>query len=245
MPPMTLVAALLALFSGPLLERLGYLERRTLAFVDGFVFVTVAGVILIGLLPDSAATLGPGALALAAAGFLLLAGLEAVVVRTARGAHAAVLLLAVLGLVLHQALDGIALGTDLRGSGAGHAHADSLGTAIVLHSVPLGIAVWFLSVPAFGRRLALALLVLLATATAGGYLGGPRLLGLLDSPALDAFQAFLAGSILHIVAHGGTALRSATARTPADANEPPGSATVSQSERLGTLAGLALLAAWW
>jgi uncharacterized protein len=264
MPVMMLVSALLALFGGPLLDAVGHLERRAHAFVDGFVFVTVAGLVLVGLLPEAVATMGPAALGFAAAGFLALVALEYGFVRTAPGAHSAMLLLALAALVLHQLLDGVALHLDAEATMANgtpllhdddhdhdHAADGSLTLAIALHNIPLGIAVWFLAARAWGTRLALLVLAALAGTTAAGYALGPRLLAALASPALNAFQAFLAGSILHVVAHGGLATRYTSAdpasRDPVidDRLSPTPVAPRLMAERLGTLAGLALLALWW
>lgn len=279
-----LVAAVAALFAGPLVMSLGLAGQRARAFVDGFVFVTVAGLFLLGVIPESRAQVGPLALVLAAAGFLLPALLEHGFVRAVRRAHGAILLLGVLGLLVHQLLDGVALLGDalgepgpLSGPGPGadghehdHAHdhghdhghdeapagrsGDGLALAVVLHNLPVGIAVWFLLLPVFGWRVALGVFALLAGGTVAGYFAGPALLGLLAAPAVAAVQAFLAGSILHVVLHG-VAMPQDLAPPAGDPAQIHGdthghghahaAAAPRFAERLGALAGLGLLAAWW
>lgn len=256
-----LAAAVAALFAGPLVMSLGLAGQRARAFVDGFVFVTVAGLFLLGVIPESRAQVGPLALVLAAAGFLLPALLEHGFVRAVRRAHGAILLLGVLGLLVHQLLDGVALLGDALGDpgplaapdahvhdhdhGHDEAPADGLALAVVLHNLPVGIAVWFLLLPVFGWRVALGVFALLAGGTVAGYFAGPALLGLLAAPAVAAVQAFLAGSILHVVLHG-VAMPYGLAAPPVRAGEHAHAAPAPRyAERLGALAGLGLLAAWW
>jgi hypothetical protein len=273
-----LVAAIAALFAGPLVMSLGLAGQRARAFVDGFVFVTVAGLFLLGVIPEARAQVGPLALVLAAGGFLLPALLEHGFVRAVRRAHGAILLLGVLGLLVHQVLDGVALLGDALGDALGdpgplagpdgpdhgpdhghdHGHdhddghadapaggpGDGLALAVVLHNLPVGIAVWFLLLPVFGWRVALGVFALLAGGTVAGYFAGPTLLGLLAAPAVAAVQAFLAGSILHVVLHGVAMPQGLAAPAGGHAHAHAGAAP-RFAERLGALAGLGLLAAWW
>jgi zinc transporter ZupT len=268
-----LAAAVAALFAGPLVMSLRLAGQRARAFVDGFVFVTVAGLFLLGVIPESLAQVGPLALVLAAGGFLLPALLEHGFVRAVRRAHGAILLLGVLGLLVHQVLDGVALLGDalgapeaLAGPGAGpgdhdHGHdhdhdhepaagrGDGLALAVVLHNLPVGIAVGFLLLPVFGWRVALGVFALLAAGTVAGYFAGPALLAWLAGPAMAAFQAFLAGSILHVVLHGVAMPHGLTPPAGADGAHAHADAHTASgprfAERLGALAWLGLLAAWW
>ena len=50
---MFLFVAILALLSGPLLFEFGRLGNRTRAFLDGFAFITIAGLFLFGILPEA------------------------------------------------------------------------------------------------------------------------------------------------------------------------------------------------
>jgi hypothetical protein len=246
---MLLIAAIAALLAGPLLVSLGALGPRPRAFIDGFVFVTVAGLFLFGVLPEAGHMAGPVVWLCGAAGFVLPVALESGFVRAARQAHRAILILGVVGLLVHQLLDGVALvegGSPADGHAHAGGHGDDLALAVVLHNLPVGIAVWFLLAPAFGARVALAVFAVMVGGTVAGFFAGPDLLAALEAPAVAAFQALLAGSILHVVLHGAAAGH----------HNAPGLAQVHRHddgvavpaprwvERLGMLAGLGLLAGW-
>jgi zinc transporter ZupT len=117
---------------------------------------------------------------------------------------------------------------------------------VVLHNLPVGIAVWFLLAPAFGARLALAVFAVMVGGTVTGFVAGPEMLAVLEAPAVAGFQALLAGSILHVVLHGAAA---GHRHGPGLAHvhqhdEATGAGAPRWVERLGMLAGLGLLAAW-
>lgn len=225
---MYLAAAILALLAGPALFEFARAGERTRAFLDGFAFITIAGLFLFGILPDAVAAAGAVAwlFALAGIGFPILA--EKFFHEAANRAHLGVLLLAALGLAAHSVFDGLALhGGDPRSGAAG------LAMAIVAHNLPKGIALWFLLAPGFGRGIAAALFLLLTGATVFGYLAGGAVLAVLSRPEIALFQAFVAGSILHVVLHG--IMHVPGVPDPVAARWP---------ERLGLLAGLVLLYAF-
>lgn len=244
---MLLVAAIAALLAGPLLVSLGALGPGARAFMDGFVFVTVAGLFLFGVLPEAGYLAGPVAWACGIAGFLLPAALESGFVRAARQAHRAILILGVVGLLLHQLVDGIALMEGGSPAG-GHAHdgdpGDDLALAVVVHNLPVGIAVWFLLAPAFGVRLALAVFAVMVGATVAGFFAGPGVLAALEAPAVAGFQALLAGSILHVVLHGASPVHHHAPGLAHAHDHGAGTTAPRWVERLGVLTGLGLLAAW-
>ncbi|MEY3012345.1 MAG: hypothetical protein RIT45_1080, partial [Pseudomonadota bacterium] len=141
-----LLAGLLALLVGPLLLRWSR-RGRLLHAVDGFVVVAITGLVVIEVLPHAFDVAGGWAVAVAFLGLLLPARLEGVLERASRGAaaesvHTAALGLGVLGLGLHAAMDGAALHQG--------AYEGSLATAVVVHRLPVGLAVWWLIKPAHG-----------------------------------------------------------------------------------------------
>ena len=196
-----LIATLAALMCGPLLYVIAHPRPALLAFLDGFVLVSIAGLVLLEVVPGAYGEGGGwslGFLALGAIGPTLVEqGLE----RARREAHLATLALAVVGLVLHSLGDGAALAPVHAGEGhAGHGHAhEALGIAIVVHSVPVGLVVWWIMAPVFGRRLPAATLALMGAGTLVGYLFGLELNEVLGARAFAWFQALVAGSILHVV----------------------------------------------
>jgi len=238
---MLLLSAIVALLSGPLLFELGRLGSRTTAFLDGFAFITIAGLFLFGILPEAVATGGKAAWVFVALGLGFPLLVERLFHDAAHREHLAFLALGASGLLAHCMLDGLILmGADSAGHEP-HYLGQQQGIAVVLHNMPKGIALWFLLAPAFGRRAAGAVLVLLIGGTVLGYLVGDAALTLLTGPGVAWFQAFVAGSIFHVVLHGvashehGAPALSRDGATPSPPKWP---------ERLGLLGGLVFLFAY-
>ena len=236
---MLLLAAIAALLSGPLLFELGRLGSRTTAFLDGFAFITVAGLFLFGILPEAMANGGPAAWAFAALGLGFPLLVERLFHDAAHREHMAFLALGALGLLAHCMLDGLILMGAEAGGHEAHSLEEQQGLAVVLHNMPKGIALWFLLAPAFGRRAAGAVLVLLIGGTVLGYLVGDPALTLLTGPGVAWFQAFVAGSIFHVVLHG-----IASHEREAPALGLTGTSPPKWPERLGLLGGLVFLFAY-
>lgn len=235
---MLLLAAIVALLSGPVLFELGRLGSRTTAFLDGFAFITIAGLFLFGILPEAIETGGQLAWVFAALGLGFPLLVERLFHDAAHREHMAFLALGALGLLAHCMLDGlIVMGAEAGGHEA-HSPEQQQGLAIVLHNMPKGIALWFLLAPAFGRRVAAAVLVLLIGGTVLGYLIGESALTLLTGRGVAWFQAFVAGSIFHVVLHG-VASHEHGAVAHIQALSPP-----KWPERLGLLGGLVFLFAY-
>ena len=101
------------------------------------------------------------------------------------------------GLALHALLEGAAL---IPGS----PDPDTpLVAAIILHRIPMSLVIWWLIFPRFGTKKAATGIGFLVLATLAGYsLGSEFLSGLQgDGPAL--YQAFVSGSLIHVVFHQG------------------------------------------
>jgi hypothetical protein len=194
-----LIATLAALMCGPLLYVLAHPRPALLAFLDGFVLVSIAGLVLLEVVPGAYGEGGAWSLAFLALGAIGPTLVEQGLERARREAHLATLALAVVGLVLHSLGDGAALAPVHVGEGhAGHAH-EALGIAIVVHSVPVGLVVWWIMAPVFGRGLPAATLALMGAGTLAGYWFGLELNAVLGARAFAWFQALVAGSILHVV----------------------------------------------
>ena len=147
------------------------------------------------LIPESWAQLGYWSIALILAGYLVPGLLEHLIKKAAHTFHIVSLLLALAGLALHAMLDGAALTV-------GHGHTTSnLSLAIVIHRFGVGMMLWMMVQPVFGKRAAFAVLGFVSLATVGGYLLSEMVLGLEGDYALSVIQALIIGMIVHSLIH--------------------------------------------
>ncbi|MEM7352024.1 MAG: hypothetical protein AAF657_14585 [Acidobacteriota bacterium] len=141
------------------------------------------------------------------------------------------------------------------GTGAPHDHAQQsaalLALAVILHRLPMGVAVWWLAVPILGRRAAILLLGILIGATVLGFTIAGRVLVDFSMPGIAIFEATIAGMLLHVImghehGHGahehghGEYAHGHGAHEPAPALDPVGEDTPWISA-LGALTGVALV----
>ena len=218
-----LIAALGALAAGPLLHA-GAGHRRGFAPVlDGLTRTAIPGLVFLALIP---AAVGDGdwfILAALTAGFLIPVAIERTSRRATRRTHRLALLAGLSGFVIHNGLDGAALATLPLGADP------SFPMAVVLHRLPVGLAVWWLVAREVDRRAGIAALGALMLATVGGYLFGVMVGEMVsDSGALTLYQAVVAGSLVHVAVH-----QRGESTTPAD----------RRREGWGAILALALLLA--
>jgi uncharacterized membrane protein YraQ (UPF0718 family) len=205
----TLIVSIVALFLGPALLGAVGSSRRIEAALDGFVLVAIGGIVLFELLPESFALGGTWAIAAGVAGFFIPMLAEHTVLGFGRGGECSrfVLNLALIGLGIHAFLDGIAL-TEEANQALHHAHGGdeagavgALALGVVLHRLPVGLAIWSVVRPGRGRRSALLLLGLISVFTVTGYGLGPESVSVMPMAAFGVFQALVAGSLVHVVFH--------------------------------------------
>jgi hypothetical protein len=204
--------SIVALAVGPLLYGASRRALPYLAFLDGFVMVAISGLLLVHVIPHAMESGGLWVPLFALAGFFVPQLVEHTLERAASRTHALTLGLAIVGLIIHASLDGVALastGTAEAGGGGG----GELAVAIVLHRLPVAITIWALLLPMWGRRAAAAVLGVIGVATIGGYGLGDSLAWAGDSMWLALFQALVAGSLLHVVVHLPAPLSSPTRGT--------------------------------
>jgi hypothetical protein len=226
-----LLVAIAALLIGPALLQLGRFGPRLQGLLDGFSFISIAGLLGYGILPEALAAGGGPGVAFAIVGLIFPWALERLFERAAPRAHVAVLCLGIAGLAAHAMIDGLALvsGHEHATGGGPPALGEAIGLAVILHRFPVGLALWHLVAPHFGVRAALSVLLLLCGATALGFAVGPVWIAALDGTPLAWFQAFVAGSILHVIVY-----------EPAH-HGAPATFVARWPDRLGLLIGLALL----
>ncbi len=192
---LVLLLSIVSLFIGPML----YLWLRKGGFVakafDSAIVVVLIVLMAFLLIPESWAELGYWSVALIFAGYLLPGLLESLIKKAAHTLHLISLMLALAGLALHAMLDGAAL---MIGNGDA---GSSLGLAIVLHRFGVGLMLWMMVQPVFGKRIAFAVLGFVGLATIAGYLLSETILGLEGDYTMSALQALIIGMIGHSLIH--------------------------------------------
>jgi hypothetical protein len=190
-----LYLSLLALFAGPLLYLWllrGGLVARTFEQLVVAVLVLVVGFLLV---PEVLGGLGMIALLLIAAGYLVPGLLEKAITGAAKTFHLISLFLALAGLALHAMLDG----AGLAGSEFG-AH-QNLAIAIVMHRLGVGLVLWLIVQPAFGRTAAFLVLTGVCMVTVLGFHLSETVLPLAGDDAVLVLQALIVGTIVHSLVH--------------------------------------------
>lgn len=193
---MLLFLSIFALFLGPITYRLLQRQPGWLDLLDAFIFVTISGLVLFHILPELLHSGGLIVLLLMAIGLLIPSWIEKYFHKVANQAHQTTLFLGVLGLVLHATIDGSALLVE-----AGDHTAWLLALGVLLHRFPVGLTVWWLLRPQYGRTLPLVILLGMSLATMGGALFADYSFAHLDGELVTWFQAFVMGSIMHVVLH--------------------------------------------
>jgi hypothetical protein len=190
-----LLLSIILLFIGPVLYqwlRRGGLLAKTF---DSLIIAVLVALMAFLLIPESWAELGYWSVLLMLGGYLLPSLLEHLIKRAAHTFHIVSLLLALAGLALHAMLDGAALTIS---DGAG---ISNLPLAVVLHRTGVGMMLWMMVQPVFGRRAAFAVLGFVALATVAGYELSEIVLGIEGAFTLSVVQAIIIGMIVHSLIH--------------------------------------------
>ena len=221
-----LLISLAALAFGPVLYWLSQRSRATMAALDGFVIVTIAGLVVVHIIPHAWATAGIGVVPLSLVGLIGPSLAERYLHgKGATKAHRYATLLALGGLVVHAIADGMALAMPVH-----HDEGSLLVLAVLLHRLPVALTVWWMLAESKGRRSAAAVLVVIGVATLGGFGAGESIAPALDSDLFAYFQSLVAGSLLHVVFH-----------QPVLSHAEGAAAETRAGAGLGALVGLALV----
>jgi len=176
-----LALSLFALALGPLMVRFVLSQDRTTSLIDAFSGTTIAGLVLLHVVPDAVKAVPLFAQRL---------------YPTVERFPPVVAALGLVALAGHGVLDGVALSTATL--------EPQLAAAVVLHRLPMGLGMWVFGVSVTGRRAATLMLLTEAGATVLGFAAGDSVSTLLAGPALNYLQAFMAGMVLHVVAGRGS-----------------------------------------
>ena len=163
--------------------------------LDSLIITVLILLMAFFLIPESWAQLGYQSVVLILAGYLIPGVLEHLIKRAAHTLHLVSLLMALAGLALHAMLDGAALNT---GDGA---LSRNLSVAIVIHRFGVGMMIWMMVQPLFGRKIAFGLLGFVSLATVAGFLLSEMLLGLEGDYVMTVIQALIIGMIVHSLIH--------------------------------------------
>jgi zinc transporter ZupT len=183
----------IALLAGPFVYALGRHNKVTERLLDVMIIAAIAWIIGVHIVPDAVQAAGWPALVVLVLGMAFPYVLRRIFHLATKARHAALLFIAALALVLHAVIDGIAL---LPGNG------EELGIAVILHRLPVGMAIWWTFRPAIGTRAAVAAFALIIGATALAIYYGAPVVELAESRMLALFQVFVAGSLADMVIVG-------------------------------------------
>lgn len=189
-------AAVLAPILGPLLYRLLHPRPGAVRLVDGSVYLLVPILVAWQVLPHAWEHRHIEPVVAVIAGFILPALIERASHRLADQTDNLAIVVWLSGLALHALLEGAAF------AGPGDIEAP-FGLAVVLHRIPVGLVIWWLIRPRFGTTLAAVGVASLVVATLAGFGLGTELLGDAHGSGADLFQAFVGGTLVHVVFHQG------------------------------------------
>lgn len=189
-----LVAALLAPLAGAVIYVTMHHRARTVRLLDTAVIVALPLLVAVQVVPHAWAERSLVPVAVVALGAGLLAVVERLSHTLARYTDDVTILFAVLGLSVHALLEGSALT-------AGASPAFVL--AVVVHRVGLGLLIWWLVVPRHGAWAAAAGVAAIVAATLAGYVVGAGVLANVALVDRGLLEAFVAGTLLHVVLHQG------------------------------------------
>jgi len=192
-----LVAAVLAPALGPVLYALLHGHERAVRVVDGFVYVAVPVLVAWQVVPFALERGGWLVIAVVGAGLLVPTLFERLSHAFEHRTDDLAILVGMSGLGLHALLEGAAL-VPVDG-----AVAPAFGWAVVLHRVPVALVIWWLLRPRHGIGIAAIGVGALIAATVLGYVAGAELLSPVHGPGTELYQAFVSGSLIHVVFHQG------------------------------------------
>jgi len=186
---MTLILSILALLLGPLIYVAGEKNRVAQRVFNILIVVAIGVIVFVHIIPDAYGHAGNLAIIVAVLGIVFPIVLERLFRTAADTAHRLIVILAALGLLLHAVIDGIAL---LPTSGS------NLAYAIILHRIPVGMAIWWSVKPNLGTAAAVGVFAAIIVASSVGYFVGDFALQVAEARSIALLQAFVSGSLIHV-----------------------------------------------
>jgi uncharacterized protein len=191
-----LLISFLPLLLGSILVQALFRRPRLIPMLDGFVLVSVGGIVFLHILPESIVHGGWGAAAAALLGVVLPFFFERRL-GAESGKFSGIALLALCGLGIHGMLDGVALAAGDVGAENGWA----LALGVVIHRLPAGLGIWGFARGRLGIRGALLLVAILILFSCVGFGVSLAYAEIFDNPFWYVLQALLVGSLAHVLLH--------------------------------------------
>lgn len=190
---MNFLLSTIALLLGPFVYAMGRRNATAERLLDAFVILAIAWIVGVHIVPEVLATGGMATIAMMAIGMAFPFLLRRIFHLASSQMRVTLLSLAATALALHAVIDGIALLP---------AMGDPLSVAVIVHRLPIGMAIWWTFRPAIGRTAAIAAFAIVIAATALSYFLADPVVDMLESRTLAYFQAFVSGSLIDLVVVG-------------------------------------------
>jgi len=187
---MNFLLSTLALLAGPFVYALGRRNAIAEQALDLLIVATIAWIVGVHIVPEAVEMAGWQAAAALLAGMAVPLLLRRIFHLASATAHNALLTLAALALIVHALIDGIALLPT---------GDEKLAIAVIIHRLPVGMAIWWTFRPAIGAVAASVAFTLIIAATAAAFYLGTPVIDIAENRILVLFQAFVAGSLVDLV----------------------------------------------
>ena len=187
---MTLILSIASLLLGPVIYTAGQRNRIAKRILDALILLAIAAIVAVHVVPEALQHGGAVAVFVILLGLVFPMLLERLFRKATDTAHLFIVALAAAGLLIHAVVDGVALIPD---------NGTALAYAIVLHRLPVGMAIWCVVRPNFGNTVAIGVFAMVIVATAAGYFVGASIVELAETRTLAMLQAFISGSLIHVV----------------------------------------------
>lgn len=187
-----LLLSLLSLAIAPWLYKRLHQHRRLHDVFDRLLISIVVLIILIEVIIESYRHIGWMGPLIGIAGMALPSLIEQAFSRLAMPAHSITAVLGSIALIAHSLMDGATLAS---------AESVWVEVAVVIHQLPLGLAIWWLVQHALGSRIATMTIVAMCVTIVIGYELTTLWMATLNEHSTHILQAFFAGALLHVLIH--------------------------------------------
>lgn len=187
-----LLSSIAFLFIAPLLHAFSMKRDYFFSSLNGFVFVLIAALISLEIVPNLIDTAGPEVILMVILGLVIPVLTERAFHNTST-IHKVAVFIGIFGLVIHTLADGAALAME--------SVEANLALSVALHRVPIGLFVWWFIRPNFGTYAALSMLGVIAGCTLVGFMFSETMIGPTQTNTVAYFQAFVVGTLIHVLFH--------------------------------------------